>query len=277
MSQAKSTRWCFTLNNYTAEDIVAIATWDTKYLVYGKEIASTGTPHLQGFCILKTQQRLSAVKKLHAKAHWEVAKGTSLQASNYCKKDSDYMEFGILSMQGKRTDLESAIDDIKSGVGMSTVADNHPVVFVKYGRGLRDLALLLAKPYQHQSVRGIWIYGPPGTGKSHCARELSPSMYIKPQNKWFDGYNGEAVILLEDLDTNVLGHYLKIWSDKYPCTGETKGGTTHLQHKLFVVTSNYSIEELWPEDNMVVEALNRRFTVIYKTNKNQLIDYLKLT
>jgi hypothetical protein len=35
--------------------------------------------------------------------------------------------------------------------------------------------------------------------------------------------------------------------DKYPCTGEIKGSTVPLLHKHFIVTSNYSIDELWPD------------------------------
>jgi len=42
------------------------------------------------------------------------------------------------------------------------------------------------------------------------------------------------------MDTPALGHYLKIWADKYACTGETKGGNLNLQHEKIVVTSNFS-------------------------------------
>jgi len=252
------------------------SSWDSKYLVYGKELSSTLTPHLQGFVIFNKRQRLSGVKKLHATAHWEAAKGTSQQASDYCKKESNYTETGILSQQGKRTDLEKAIGAIKEDVPMAEVAEEFSTVYVKFGRGLKDLALTLSTPYEHTGTRGLWIYGPPGTGKSHVARQLSDSVYLKAQNKWFDGYNGEDVILLDDMDTNVLGHHLKIWSDKWACTGETKGGTIPLRHKLFVVTSNYSIETLYPDDMVMQEAIARRFHVIHKVSKNQLVDHLKL-
>lgn len=48
----------------------------------------------------------------------------------------------------------------------------------------------------------------------------------------------------------MLGHYLKIWADKWACTGEVKGGTVPLCHHRFVVTSNYTIAELFgPEVN----------------------------
>jgi len=68
-------------------------------------------------------------------------------------------------------------------------------------------------------VRGLWYVGPPGTGKTTFARTEWGSVYIKAQNKWFDNYKGEETIVLDDLDSDCLAHYIKIWADKWPCTG----------------------------------------------------------
>lgn len=268
-----SKRWCFTLNNYTDADEVAVQAIDTLYLVYGREIGDSGTPHLQGFLTVSKPKRLSALKKLLKTAHWEAAKGTSLQAADYCKKDEDFFERGALPFQGKRTDLDDAISTLKKH-GVKRVAEEHPREYVKFSRGFRDLALILEQPYNHHCCRGIWIHGPPGTGKSHSARGFSSDLYLKAQNKWFDGYAGERVILLDDLDTDVLGHHLKIWADKYACTGETKGGTIHLRHHLFIVTSNYDPEKFWFGEPQMLAAIYRRFNVIEKLDRNQIIDYL---
>jgi len=262
---AQSKRFCFTWNNYddaTMALLESFAAEHCPYLVYGKEVGDSGTPHLQGFFTLKVKKRLAALKKLLGSApHFEAAKGTSTQASDYCKKDGDFVEFGSPPTPGQRTDLTAATDMIKAGKSIQEIAEACPAVFVKFGRGLRDLKLTLEKSYDHSDVRGIWYVGAPGTGKSRKARADNPSAYLKGQNKWWDGYNGEPTVILDDLDTNVLGHHLKIWSDRYSCTGETKGGTINLRHTKFVVTSNYTIEHLWSEDVAMQEALKRRFTV----------------
>ena len=53
---------------------------------------------------------------------------------------------------------------------------------------------------------------------------------INKHNKWFDGYDGEANILLDDYDCGTaLGYLLKVRLDSYACSGEIKGGTVALQ------------------------------------------------
>ena len=46
--------------------------------------------------------------------------------------------------------------------------------------------------------------GPPGIGKTHTVIDklvrCGGTVYEKAQNKWFDGYGNERVILIDDLD-----------------------------------------------------------------------------
>ena len=96
---ANTKNWCFTLNNYTAEQEMFIQTCNRgiKYLIYGREVAATGTPHLQGFVQFTNVKNLQQAKAYFniETIHLEMMRGTALQASDYCKKsDSNPWVFG---------------------------------------------------------------------------------------------------------------------------------------------------------------------------------------
>ncbi len=54
--------------------------------------------------------------------------------------------------------------------------------------------------------------------------------------------------------------------DHYDCTGETKGANVPLLHRDFVVTSNYTIRELYGhKGEEMVKAIERRCKIIRMT------------
>lgn len=72
------------------------------------------------------------------------------------------------------------------------------------------------------------------------------------------------------MEHKCLGQQLKIWSDRYGCILETKGGAVVDKYDWFVVTSQYHINEIWQDDRATVEALTRRFKVIHMDCMDQL-------
>lgn len=157
-------RWCFTLNNYSPQELNHIIETaenndEIKYLIIGKEVGDSGTPHLQGFCILSRSCRLRAVKGLISpRAHFEASRGSNKQASEYCKKEGDFTEFGSYAEPGTRTDFA----DFKAWVlqqpnkpTAALVASEFPVLFIKYGRIMEwvDLVYPVVLPCVNPELR----------------------------------------------------------------------------------------------------------------------------
>jgi len=97
-----SRTWCFTWNNYSADNEMLLQNTNLKYICYGRETASTGTKHLQGVLVLYEPQRMSHLKFLFGNSpHWEVCR--SLPASiTYCKKENDYYEKDNRKPRGRK-------------------------------------------------------------------------------------------------------------------------------------------------------------------------------
>ena len=92
---SSSRNWCFTLNNYTAEDEARLASLSCKYIVYGREVGESGTPHLQGYVEFNKGRKFEKVKSLLGDSvHLEMRRGTSKEASDYCKKDGNFFRTG---------------------------------------------------------------------------------------------------------------------------------------------------------------------------------------
>lgn len=255
--------WCFTLNNPTEAEASLFANSDYKYFIIGKEVGESGTPHFQGYIIFKTNKRLSAVKKISERAHWEPRRGTHEEARDYCKKDGDFQQAGEEPLsstdkgQGEKRRWEEAFQLAKEGRIDEVPGD----IALRCYRTLKEIAKdHLSLPPSIDLLENEWHWGASGTGKSRGVRTRYPDAYLKMANKWWDGYQGQDVVIIEDLDTNhtVLGHHLKIWADHYPFLAETKGGAIAIRPKKIIVTSNYAIDDIFKERENS-EPLHRRF------------------
>lgn len=260
---------CFTLNNYTEDEETAIRDFlsTCRFGIYGREVGAGGTPHLQGYCYGFNARRLPGWKTgLGQRAHIEFAKGSVESNVEYCSKEGDVFRCGEPPVsQAKKGEVELARWERARAAAMAGDLGEVPAdIFVRCYRTLKEISKDYMPPVaDSDSVTGTWFTGRSGVGKSRRAREECPGAYLKMANKWWDGYQSQECVVLDDLDTGhaCLGHHLKIWADRYSFLAETKGGAICIRPKRFVVTSQYLIEDIW-EDNATVEALKRRFVVI---------------
>lgn len=273
-----SRNYVFTINNYTEQDAALVLSEHMKYLVYGKEVApTTGTPHLQGFVCFKEAKSPAAVRShisFRAVVQMKSDRSTFKQASDYCKKDGDFYEGGTLPAD-KSAQKRKLQDDYQRAWELAKAGDIEDVEPSLRLRHYSTLKLIqkdyMVEPEELPDVCGIWIRGVPNVGKSHLVRATYPNHYDKGIHKWWDGFRPSKhfVVHLEDLSLkhDFMGFFLKRWADKYPFNAEAKGTAMMIRPKFIVVTSNYTIEEIFGEDPVQVEAINRRFKVYHYTNR----------
>jgi len=271
---SRSRCWCFTINNYkkNLKDLDKCKDW--QYMIVGHEVGEEGTPHLQGFVIFNKRIMFNTVKKYLPKAHIEVMQGNSLQASDYCKKDGNWELFGefeMISSKGgacggdKKAINYRRVIELAEKAEMGTIRDEDPGVYFRHYHTIKRIAMdNPIIPATLPRLQNEWIWGKTGLGKSSTARRENPGFYIKSHNKWWLGYKGEDCVILDDIsrsEANWLGEHLKQWADHYPFPSETKGDGMVIRPKKIVVTSNYSIDDLWGHDEDLCDALKRRFKI----------------
>lgn len=276
LQNGKSKYWCLTLNStWNFDSLNAVLNWS--YLVAGREVCpKTGRRHLQCFVAYNVRTAFSTVKKQLPLAHIERMAGTPQQASDYCKKDGDFVEFGELpdyvggaSGGNKKAVNYKGIIALAESHDFDTLKENHPGEYFRHYHTIKRIAMDNPKPVEAlDELKHEWIWGKTGLGKSFTAREENPGLYIKSHNKWWMGYKGEKSVLIDDLSKTEaawFGEHLKQWCDHYPFPAETKGDGMVIRPEKIIVTSNYSIEDLWGHDENLCEAITRRFKVRHIT------------
>lgn len=225
------------------------------------------TMHFQFVVNFESPVKLSALKKIEPRAHWE--KTRSAAAVDYCfKKETRLLgpwEFGHKPVKrNDKKDWEAVWEFAKTGNFTAIPAE----IRVKHYRTLTAIAKDHQQSVAVNEVRGIFLWGGTGTGKSYAARRMfkGPFYTKDPQNKWWDGYNGQPVVIFDDFGKDgakYIGEKLKNWLDVYEAFGEAKGHQRPILAETIIITSNYSLEELFGHDpEGLLKPIKRRMRII---------------
>lgn len=289
---SRSRNYIFVLNNYTEEQVESISNLcDNRvtFVAFSREVGASGTPHLQGYLHHKNQLYFDSIRSWYP-WHVEVMKGNFAQNETYCSKQSALEKFGVEPMNIKASTSKAAKDrwDLAKAGKFEELAPEYIKTYEYIYNKFRKVEELKEFDF-------IWVYGESGCGKSRWAHDTFPIHYKKSWNQWWDGYMGEDVIIFDDMSpkhTTYLEDYIKNWFDWYPFKANVKGGMMTIRPKTMVVTSQYTIEEVFP-DRKTFMAMDRRFVYRYsynpvyrcmgwelgynRENKNELEELIKLT
>lgn len=261
----RSRAWVFTLNNYTENDEGYLQeTLDCDYLVYGREVSATGTPHLQGFMYYKNPRAFTTLSKLR-KWHIEPAKADARTNQAYTKKDDDWFEKGTPPAtqaekgSGERDRYKRAFESAMAGDYSSIDSD----ILVRHYGTLKKLKAEMSTPIDLDYLPlCMFFHGSTGTGKSRLARELvGDSAYRKDSStRWWTNYQHQDFVWIDEIETTDRASQAmyKQLCDHYAFPVETKGGNLVIRPKVVIFTSNWTPSEVFRE---AYEPMRRRLTL----------------
>lgn len=296
-----SRHWCFTLNNYFKSDIedlcLLVDDEIARYIVFGQEVAETGTPHLQGYVEFHKPHRMIGAKRIIAEVcndiqpKLEPRYGTRAQARNYCLKGeqshSEWDKFrekgpnwgknavvhelgSWCTGQGQRTDLQDyydMVDAVLANESDRSVAEIAPAVYAHHFRGLDRLRCIFEKEHarEFRTVTVHTVIGQAGGGKTRAAAEYDGNVFhVDCSNDQFPfhGYDGERTIALDDFRGGIkYAHLLRIL-DGHPLGVNIKHGRRHALWDTVIITSNVPPES-WYKFGLTPELSRRLHTGHY--------------
>lgn len=277
----KSREWCFTINNFTEDDKRQTDEIECRYICYAPEVGKNGTPHLQGYVVFHNQRYMKAVSKLLSRAYLTPARGSGKENKQYIQGpytkgskhkplNNEFKERGELPEQGKRNDLQAFHEDIKAGKRGRDLSVDHLATRAKYPQ--LEKTLVAEEDYETAiqwfesgkcpEVHVRW--GEPGTGKSKFVYDEHGARNIYELNLgdgclksvWWDGYQGQPIILINDFDGELGWKYLLRLLDRYPFRMQIKGGHCWRLATHIYITANKPPTDWYPAEKCT--ALMRR-------------------
>lgn len=264
MSQCRN--WCFTYHDYPENgEEEFYSKCKAEYMIIGREICpETKRKHWQGYAEFKGGKRLTTLKKINDKIHWETRKGTQEQAYTYCMKENDYVEFGERknNQQGKRTDLDTVKQMVLEKKPLKEIwleASSYQAV------RMAEIGIKLFEDKRNWVPEVIWCHGSTGTGKTRWCYEQAPNAWFSGKNlKWWEGYDAHEDIIIDDFRPDFCTfHELLRILDRYPYTIEVKGASRQLLAKRIFITCPMTPELIYKNRTVEdIKQLSRRISLI---------------
>lgn len=220
------------------------------------------------------------------KAEWDIAK----KKDPFVGRNADFTEHGSLpANQGDRGG-ESMQETYANFYAQCKLGDIHAVdnkeLLVKHFGNAKAIAKEFRPmpkkmkwpidPVTNQDLTpNIWIWGPSGTGKTHHADnpELlglnyrEDQIYTKePTSPYWEDYKGEPYVIISDLGKDSKEYnwctFMKNVADKKPFFANAKFAGMWTRPEVIVVTSNFSIKEIF-DWKQTWQPMERRFRQIH--------------
>lgn len=293
-------RWVATFNNPKFKpdelpDKLLGLDIEVKYVCWCLEKGERGTPHYQVyFDTAPKKYRFMAMRnKITRLKGWVEPCKAPDQARDYIMRLNDHaekngliegpFEYGHWDSvgQGRRSDLSEVTDMMKTGKKLAEIAAEHPSTFVRFHGGLKALEQILQVDKRWWMTELHILTGVAGSGKSYTAMKEAEQYAVNHGSTkddvyywtapaklgdkiWFNGYNGEQCVVINDFYGTMDIDTFKNMIDRYPFTVEVKNGHKQFLARAVWITSNQGWSTWWSskllENANNKDAIERRIT-----------------
>lgn len=267
--------WDFVVHSDFDNVIQKMRMWepDVTRLQVSREWGEEGKEHLQCKVTWRVAKRWSAMKKLIHPHHFERSISTCFAYTVKLNK-ADKPEIYIDNRApGQRNDLDKMKTMIDSGADDSDLWSEHFGSMLRYHKGMNTYRdLVNRKTKRTWMTHGEWLWGATGTGKSHKAFTENPNAYVldSEDNGWWDGYEGEDVVIINEFRGEIRYKELLDLVDKWPkkVRRRNREPTQFLAKKVVITSSRHprDIYKRQAEEGDAFEQLERRFRIIQMTS-----------
>jgi len=227
----------------TLDDLRTYGQNEVEYMRFGIETCpTTGRQHAQGWLQWNNPRSVQQFWKRFNHPHIEPRYGSVDHNQKYTSKDGVWEEFGQPPKQGERIDWTRAREELQQRHSVVEVINNQPHLLPTI-RALERYATLSRQPPNDRDIRCIYIHGPSGCGKSRAVHQAYPNAYWKPAGEWWDGYEGQQVVVLDDYYGDQPYSQLLRVLDRYPLRLPVKGGFVPAEYTTVIITSNARPDE----------------------------------
>lgn len=272
-NRTQGKRWCFT--SFKPQD--QLPKWVPElmdFMIFQREKApDTGREHWQGFIVMKNKKTLPTVKRVldDNEVHLETTRGSVQQNIDYCSKDDTCVDTSLRHEYGSRPAEHTAglkhnlweklEEDVKAGKSYDEIINNNFKICVMNSNGVNRAIQHFSKPPARRTVVNLCIWGETGVGKTNWIYDtFNPDdVYFLGKHGWWDGYEGQKVVVYDDFYGNFKVSEMLNLLDIYRHQVQIKGGMTYIRPEFNILTSNDHPDDWYKNLPLNVKnALRRR-------------------
>ncbi|AXH74396.1 MAG: putative viral replication protein [Circoviridae sp.] len=244
--------WFFTFNNYEQNEITGLKIQFNKLCkkyVFQEETGEEGTKHLQGSISLKKKARLTELKKIEERIHWETTKNCKAADKYCCKEETRTGEIfthekkkAFIRTKSKFDDIEPRQDIIEC---ISKEPDNRTINWFwsdKGAVGKTSTAAWIEHNYENVCV----VNGKGADMKNQVIKHLE---------------NNELDILIITVPRSAKGYVsygtMEEIKDGLIYSGKYEGGFANIEYPHVIVLANFA-----PDNNLEEVMSKDKFNIV---------------